>query len=214
MQHPGANIKALRLQAGLTQKQLAEQTKLDQGWLSAIENGKGNPSSESMEALARALHVSIGVLWADRSMVDTAIHGVRRIPVLRLEQVAKWKGADDDDLDWNRTEPLFVGLKNCSRHAFAIRIADTENAPALDVGDDAIFDPGIEPWPGSMVVGTSSMGKVYIGRFREMESTDPVQRSFEIVPVNHFHPAHASNQRGGIELRGVMVEHRKYASKR
>ena len=58
---PAANLKAAqavaaaRAEKGLSQKQLAELTGIDQSDISKIERGLSNPSVSTMERIARAL---------------------------------------------------------------------------------------------------------------------------------------------------------------
>lgn len=53
-----ARLKALREQAGLTQKQLAEQAGLNVGAVFKLEQGRREPAWATVQALALALGVS------------------------------------------------------------------------------------------------------------------------------------------------------------
>lgn len=55
----GANLKRLRIAAGLTQEQLAERSGFSQQYLSETENGKRNPSVVSLYEIGEALGVSL-----------------------------------------------------------------------------------------------------------------------------------------------------------
>lgn len=59
----GARIKELRKKKGLTQEQLAEQSKMDYSYLNLIESGKRNPSLKRIAKLARVLDVSLSDLF-------------------------------------------------------------------------------------------------------------------------------------------------------
>lgn len=59
----GARIKELRKHRSLTQEQLAEQVDLATRYISLIEVGRSSPSLESLENIARALHVEIRDLF-------------------------------------------------------------------------------------------------------------------------------------------------------
>lgn len=52
------NFKELRKNAGLTQAQLAEQVGIDQGTVSAYENGTKRPSFDTIPRLALSLGVT------------------------------------------------------------------------------------------------------------------------------------------------------------
>lgn len=51
----GGNIRARRLELGMTQEQLAEESALDQRFVSAVENGRRNLTILKLQQLADAL---------------------------------------------------------------------------------------------------------------------------------------------------------------
>src|SRR5437660_50317 len=51
----GAQLVALRLQCGMTQKDLEAKTGIKQGEISKIENGVGNPTEDTLTTLGHAL---------------------------------------------------------------------------------------------------------------------------------------------------------------
>ena len=53
----GANIRAYRLRAGLSQEELAEKADLHRTYVGAIERGDRNVSLKNIERLANALNV-------------------------------------------------------------------------------------------------------------------------------------------------------------
>jgi transcriptional regulator with XRE-family HTH domain len=61
----GQQIKTLRKERGLSQEDLAELTGLDRTYISGIERGLRNVALRNIEALARALGVSIADLFKD-----------------------------------------------------------------------------------------------------------------------------------------------------
>ncbi len=52
----GNAIKELRLKARLSQKKLAEKSKLTQGYVSNVENGRQHPSDPVLKRICRALN--------------------------------------------------------------------------------------------------------------------------------------------------------------
>jgi transcriptional regulator with XRE-family HTH domain len=58
----GAHIVQLRQAKGWSQIELARSAKVDQGLLSRLEDGVGNPSLKTIAAIAKALGVSISGL--------------------------------------------------------------------------------------------------------------------------------------------------------
>jgi transcriptional regulator with XRE-family HTH domain len=61
----GTNLKALRLESGLSQKGLAEATQLSPTLLSRIENGLLRPSIATLERISQSLKVDIGYFFRD-----------------------------------------------------------------------------------------------------------------------------------------------------
>src|ERR671916_1245773 len=57
-----ANVRTLRTQAGLTLADLASAAGLGKSTLAQLESGKGNPSVETLWAIAAALRVPFGRL--------------------------------------------------------------------------------------------------------------------------------------------------------
>jgi transcriptional regulator with XRE-family HTH domain len=58
----GARIVRLRKGKGWSQIELARSAKMDQGLLSRLEDGIGNPSLKTIAAIAKALDVSVSEL--------------------------------------------------------------------------------------------------------------------------------------------------------
>ena len=59
-----ANVRRLRKERGWTQDDLAAETKVEQGAISLIENGRANPTLLMLESIARALDVAFIELFA------------------------------------------------------------------------------------------------------------------------------------------------------
>ena len=61
----GETIKALRLEKGLTQPQLAQLVGVSNGMISIWENNINEPKASYLKALANALEVSVDTLLGD-----------------------------------------------------------------------------------------------------------------------------------------------------
>lgn len=59
----GQRVKALRLQAGLSQEAFAEKCGLDRTYLSGIERGIRNPTLEVLNIIATGLHIDLATLF-------------------------------------------------------------------------------------------------------------------------------------------------------
>lgn len=94
----GQAIRAIREQAGLSQKELAAAVGIDQSYLSMIESGKRpNPGTRILARLAQALQVSMDELAASAGflprsseldpLASQALSLFRRLPRWRQEDV-------------------------------------------------------------------------------------------------------------------------------
>lgn len=61
----GETIKALRIEKGLTQPQLAKMVGVSNGMISIWENNVNEPKASYIKALATALDVSVSVLLGE-----------------------------------------------------------------------------------------------------------------------------------------------------
>ncbi|TZE81977.1 helix-turn-helix domain-containing protein [Calorimonas adulescens] len=55
----GANIKKYRKQAGLTQQELADKANISRSYLADVENGRYNPSLETLNSIAKVLNIKV-----------------------------------------------------------------------------------------------------------------------------------------------------------
>lgn len=62
MSEIGQNLRRIRMQAKLSQADLARLSFVDQTTISSLETGKNNPTMGTLTALAAALHVSVADL--------------------------------------------------------------------------------------------------------------------------------------------------------
>jgi transcriptional regulator with XRE-family HTH domain len=86
-----ANVRALRLDAGLTLADLAAQAGLGKSTLAQIESGKANPSVETLWALGAALRVPFARLVEE---AQPALQVVRSADVapMRSDEAPGWTG--------------------------------------------------------------------------------------------------------------------------
>lgn len=99
----GKRLRALRLEAGLTQLQLAERTGVTNEFMSRIENGSGMPSLDTLGRLADALALRPAALLPSDEAAPgptTRLLGImerlneddQRLVVALAEQVARARG--------------------------------------------------------------------------------------------------------------------------
>ena len=68
----GARVRSLRKERGWTLKQLGREAGLSHPFLSQLERGLARPSVGSVERIARALGVPVGLLWSSTSRAGRA----------------------------------------------------------------------------------------------------------------------------------------------
>jgi len=61
----GENIRKLRMQAGLTQEELALKSGLSQGYVNQLENGKRKYTQKSLELIADALAIPVAEMFKE-----------------------------------------------------------------------------------------------------------------------------------------------------
>jgi transcriptional regulator with XRE-family HTH domain len=86
-----ANVRALRLEAGLTLADLAAQAGLGKSTLAQLESGKANPSVETLWAIAAALRVSFARL-VEEQRPSLQVVRASDVPAMRSEETPGWAG--------------------------------------------------------------------------------------------------------------------------
>lgn len=83
---PGAVLKALRLQKGWTQSEVAAMTGFPTSTLSKIENDKMSMTYDKLARLSKGLGVDIGVFFAKEGPVSPATHVTGRRCIIRKDE--------------------------------------------------------------------------------------------------------------------------------
>src|ERR687893_2809586 len=86
-----ANVRALRLDAGLTLADLAGQAGLGKSTLAQLESGRANPSVETLWALAAALRVPFARLIEDQRPRMRVVRAAE-VPAMRSAEAPGWAG--------------------------------------------------------------------------------------------------------------------------
>ena len=92
-----ANVRRLRIARHLSLSELARGTGMSKATLSGVENGRSNPTVETLAALAGALRVSLGALLEDVPLGE--------VTVVRASQ-AQAATAGRDGVRWRELEAL------------------------------------------------------------------------------------------------------------
>lgn len=164
--HPGENIRRLRLARGMRLEDLAEKIGTDTGNLSRLERGKQGYNSETLSGIARALSVSVAELFSRHLMLSEPsaamyAYPVRRIPVVGTAQLGT-------DGYWQETEhPVGVGegyvqYQSKDANAYALRVKGDSMRPRIKPGEFVIVEPNVPVSPGDEVVVTTKDGRAMI----------------------------------------------------
>jgi transcriptional regulator with XRE-family HTH domain len=86
-----ANVRALRLEAGLTLADLATAAGLGKSTLAQLESGKANPSVETLWAIAAALRVPFARI-VEEERPSLKVVRARDVPAMRSEETPGWAG--------------------------------------------------------------------------------------------------------------------------
>lgn len=86
-----SNVRALRLDAGLTLADLAAQAGLGKSTLAQLESGKANPSVETLWALGAALRVPFARLVEEAQPALQVVRG-RDVAPMRSDEAPGWTG--------------------------------------------------------------------------------------------------------------------------
>lgn len=110
MSHFSEKIKELRSAAGLTQKVLAEKIGISQGNYSALENGKFEPSLNTLYELSSFYDVSIDELVVNvrfvRELSQDAQFIARKYDLLSYRDQAEIRGLVDLKMRWYNEDQI------------------------------------------------------------------------------------------------------------
>lgn len=208
MRDIGAKIKAHRESLGWSTTKLSTLAGISQSFLWRVENNKASGSWETYERLAGAMGVSLNSLLPNRSNVEDAHVGWRKIPVLDYVQAGKWMDVDARLSDEEMSEAILTDLEH-PPSTFALRIRGDSMEPEFHVGDVVVIAPTIQPKPGDYVVATDANGEATFKQYRSAGINDKGHDVFELWPLNPLH-APMRSDRQVLAIVGVMVEHRRY----
>jgi transcriptional regulator with XRE-family HTH domain len=120
MANTGDRIRAIREKRGLTQDQLADKAKISTGFLSDVENGKRNVSSENLLKIANALGAS-----ADYLLRGETRETIQRQPVVIPPELSE--AAGDLGLSYTQT------LETLEAHNSVVARRSTKETKRLSV---------------------------------------------------------------------------------
>jgi transcriptional regulator with XRE-family HTH domain len=106
----GQNIRAVRKAQGLSQLVLAERSDLSADFIGKVERGTTSPSIESLKAIATALNLPLGDLFAGELEADSA-----QGALMKLIGLCKGRAKEDIELLVGIAHLIFQGRRDRSR---------------------------------------------------------------------------------------------------
>lgn len=163
----GDQIKRIRRENKLTQKQFSTSLGIAQGFLCAIERGRKKPSATLMIAIQHLYDVSIdGVSRPEtarpRSMVpEPAVSGQteHKVPLLQSDTIP-------GTATTLRSVDEYISLPGLPENCFAIRYSGDFMSPTIRDGDIVIISPDSVPGPGKIVLITGQWEEPFLRRHR------------------------------------------------
>jgi XRE family aerobic/anaerobic benzoate catabolism transcriptional regulator len=133
----GARVRAWRARRGMTRKALAVDSGLSERFLADVESGKGNVSINSLEAAARALHISILELLHDAPRPALArVQGVlARLDDTQLDQAYTLLGSTFglSDAKGREQRVALIGLRGAGKSTLGAQLAAQRGVPFVEL---------------------------------------------------------------------------------
>ncbi|MRD45704.1 helix-turn-helix transcriptional regulator [Caenimonas koreensis] len=133
----GARVRAWRARRGMTRKQLASDSGLSERFLADVESGRGNVSINSLEATARALHITLIELLQDAPLPAMArVHGLlARLDESQLDKAyALIASAFGLAADAGREKRIaLIGLRGAGKSTLGEQLASDRGLPFVEL---------------------------------------------------------------------------------
>ena len=106
----GRNIRMARRAQGLSQLILAERSELSADFIGKVERGTTSPSIDSLKAIATAMNLSLGDLFAGELQADSSQEAL-----IELIGLCRGRTREDIELLVGIARLIFHGRRNRSR---------------------------------------------------------------------------------------------------
>jgi transcriptional regulator with XRE-family HTH domain len=106
----GQNIREARKAQGLSQLVLAERSELSADFIGKVERGTTSPSIESLKAIATAMNLSLGDLFARELQADSSQEAL-----IELIGLCRGRAREDIELVVGIAQLIFQGRRDRSR---------------------------------------------------------------------------------------------------
>jgi transcriptional regulator with XRE-family HTH domain len=106
----GRNIRMARKAQGLSQLALAERSELSADFIGKVERGTTSPSIESLKAIATAMNLSLGDLFAGELQANSSQEAL-----IELIGLCRGRAREDIELLVGIAQLIFQGRRDHSR---------------------------------------------------------------------------------------------------
>lgn len=126
MDQLGRRLKAIRLQAGVSLRELARQADVSPSLVSQIENGKSQPSVATLYAFSQLLNVSVDELFEDEAV---------EAPVAAARNRGTTNGANGSN---GRRDPVHAWRP--TEYANRVSVVHPSHRPSLAMADGVMWE--------------------------------------------------------------------------
>ena len=133
----GSRVRAWRARRGMTRKALASDSGLSERFLADVEGGKGNVSINSLQAIARALNITVIDLLQDapRPALARTQDLLSRLEDSQLDQAYSLLGStfDLDDAQGREQRVALIGLRGAGKSTLGAQLATQRGVPFIEL---------------------------------------------------------------------------------
>ena len=133
----GARVRSWRARRGMTRKALSTDSGLSERFLADVESGKGNVSINSLEAVARALNISILDLMQDAPRPALArVQGLLgRLDDTQLDQAHALLGGTFglSETSGREVRIALIGLRGAGKSTLGLQLAHERGVPFIEL---------------------------------------------------------------------------------
>lgn len=137
MSELGGRVRAWRARRGVTRKALAADSGLSERFLADVESGKGNVSINSLQSIARALHISLLELMQDAVRPAlTRVQGLLlRLDDTQLDQAYSLLGSTFglNDATGREQRVALIGLRGAGKSTLGGQLAAARGVPFVEL---------------------------------------------------------------------------------
>lgn len=146
MSELGGRVRAWRARRGVTRKALAADSGLSERFLADVEAGKGNVSINSLQAVARALHISLLELLQDAVRPAlTRVQGLLlRLDDTQLDQAYSLLGNTFglNDAVGREQRVALIGLRGAGKSTLGSQLAAVRGVPFIELDREVEREAG------------------------------------------------------------------------